>query len=163
MEHDIIEFLQQSNYIEGVSDSQSLDDAIIAWKFLSKQKEMNIKIILETHRLLMINKHIQDDEKGYFRKCEVRVGHHYGLNHILIQEAMEPWAMNAWLYPDHWKQHHIKFEKIHPFVDGNGRTGRMLMNWERLKANLRILVIREEERFDYYQWFRSGLSRDLIL
>lgn len=52
------------------------------------------------------------------------------------------------------KNHHVEYEIIHPFVDGNGRTGRMFMNWERLKGGLPILVIHEgEEQQEYYKWF----------
>ena len=50
---------------------------------------------------------------------------------------------------------HVKYEKIHPFVDGNGRTGRIFMNWWRIKNNLPILVIHEgKEQMDYYKWFK---------
>ena len=50
-------------------------------------------------------------------------------------------------------ENHVKFESIHPFVDGNGRTGRLLMNWIRIKIGLPILVIKESEKFEYYKWF----------
>lgn len=51
-------------------------------------------------------------------------------------------------------QDHIAFENIHPFIDGNGRMGRILLNWQRVKADLPILIIRESERQEYYSWFR---------
>ena len=51
---------------------------------------------------------------------------------------------------------HVKYEKIHPFADGNGRTGRMFMNWTRLKRNNEpLLIIHEgEEQREYYGWFK---------
>ena len=45
---------------------------------------------------------------------------------------------------------HANFEKIHPFPDGNGRTGRLLMNFELMKDGFPITIIKKEDREDYY-------------
>lgn len=47
-------------------------------------------------------------------------------------------------------QHHIEFEKIHPFIDGNGRTGRLLLTYEMLSMGLLPVDIRYKERAHYY-------------
>lgn len=58
--------------------------------------------------------------------------------------------------------YHIEFESIHPFEDGNGRTGRLLINFELLKNNLSPIVIPKEERTKYFELLKNkdidGLS-----
>lgn len=46
---------------------------------------------------------------------------------------------------------HAKFEAIHPFVEGNGRTGRLIMNTELLKHGYPIAIIRGDEKDIYYE------------
>ena len=45
---------------------------------------------------------------------------------------------------------HVKFENIHPFADGNGRTGRLAMNYFLILHNHPPVIIHEENRLDYY-------------
>lgn len=55
--------------------------------------------------------------------------------------------------------YHIEFESIHPFEDGNGRTGRLLINYELLKNDIPPIVIPKEERARYFEFLGN---RDIL-
>lgn len=61
---------------------------------------------------------------------------------------------------------HIEFVKIHPFIDGNGRTARLLLNFELMKNGYPPIVIEKENRAEYYATLdlahTSGDSRPFI-
>lgn len=165
MENDVIDFLQESNYIENVRDSQSLDQAVEAWKFISKQTELNIDNILDTQEILMRFQDIPPEDKGNFRTVAVFIAGREGKPWYAVDALIRAWldkvndlvkGVNVSFIrrEELIEEHHIEFEKIHPFYDGNGRMGRILLNWERVRVGLPILVIREEDKEDYYMWFR---------
>ncbi len=140
----------QSNWIEGVYDRQSLHDAVDAWLYLVRQQELTGNIVRSVHNVLMLN-HLPPIERGAFRTVDVFIGGNKALNPILIPSAMREWLRGQ--NCTDWQQWHVEYEKVHPFIDGNGRTGRMFMNWHRLKLGLPILVIAENARREYYSWF----------
>ena len=55
---------------------------------------------------------------------------------------------------------HSRFEQIHPFSDGNGRVGRLLMNTMFLKANLAPAIIRQEQKQLYYTYLYKAQTKD---
>lgn len=57
-------------------------------------------------------------------------------------------------------KHHIEFENIHPFVDGNGRTGRLLLIYEMILLGLLPVDIRYEERNRYYAAIRAYRDKE---
>ncbi len=149
------EFLQESNAIEAVYDSASFKTARKAWKYIIGQEKITDEIVKKTHEILMKD-HLSAKDVGHYRKHPVFIGGREGLRSHFIPQAMELWCMDAWLFPYSWKAHHVRFEKIHPFIDGNGRMGRILLNWQRASVDLPLLVIKESGKFDYYKWFEKG-------
>ncbi len=156
METDTSTFLRESNAIEGVYDELSLRRAARAWNYLIKQDMLTIDVVLETHKILMRGK-LDVGNLGHFRQCEVSVGGRFGLPFQSVPSEMLMWTFetareNPKVDP---VALHVEYEKIHPFVDGNGRTGRMFLNWTRLKRTKEpLLIIYERNRFDYYKWFK---------
>ncbi len=161
---EITDFLDESNKIEGVYDSESLRQAETAWEFLEKQKDLTPDIILKTHKILMLHHKLLPNEKGYFRRVPVYVGGREGAKYKDIPMKINSWITSvsdtikasilSAISEERIQEDHVYYEEIHPFVDGNGRTGRMFMNWERMQVGLSIKIIYEKERSEYYKWFK---------
>lgn len=153
----LFEFLIESNSIEGVYDGDSFLQALYAWDWLIAKDELTIHNILRAHKILMAHQPLRPSERGYFRRCQVYIGFRESPDWHHVPMLMEQWCDNAMKTvlagDDYFENDHVAFEKIHPFVDGNGRIGRILMNWQRVKCGLPILVIKHKERGLYYEWF----------
>lgn len=170
-EKEVNEFLHASNAIEGVFDQQSFEDAKWAWGFLLSQgsKGMNPFLVMQVHEILLRNPGAWSDPfllpkyLGVIRDCSVYIGGHAAMNSEKIPAALEQWCaeMNGDGDEEKSKRLHVEYEKIHPFVDGNGRTGRMFMNWFRLRNNMPLLIIHADyadplgEQREYYSWFKQ--------
>lgn len=149
------DFIHQSNLIEGFDSKEMDDSSRLAWDFLIKQPELSHGIICKVQKTITTPQNdLRPHERGYYRsmaKVNVSIGGKYAPMWHMIDGLMTNWLLD---YKDlGWKQAHIRFENIHPFADGNGRTGRMLMNWQRLQVDLPLLVIWDKDKQDYYKWF----------
>src|SRR5258708_3219709 len=164
------QFIEESNYVENEWSEKALKDAIKAWKFLKSQDTLTIENILKTHAILMDTRTtINNAFKGKFRSFDVMISGHPERELTMWQDVPERikewiWGVNEFVRsnpkPDKdtasvIKRDHILFETIHPIADGNGRLGRLLMNWERIACGLPIQVIRYIERGKYYAWFSN--------
>ena len=129
----------------------------ILFEYLKEKKDLDdrfIKTLNET-----INQDIKNTE-GY-RKIQVFVN---GSSHIPPAPEKIPNLMNYYIYNynhateeifEKIAKYHIEFEKIHPFEDGNGRTGRLLINYELIKNNISPIVIPKEERTKYFEFLQN--------
>ena len=113
--------------------------------------------IKSLHQLIL--KGIDDDNAGRYRKVNVRLAgaRHLSPDQLLVPELMERFI--AWYRKDAMALHpveraarmHSDFVKIHPFVDGNGRTSRLLINLELMKAGYPAAVLPVESCLAYYE------------
>lgn len=154
-EHDLLmEFLRESNNIEDERSHEALIDAKYAWDYLIKFDMLTPDNLLSTHYQLMAR--LNPAIAGKLRTVNVRVGHRVCPSFDSVPRLLTQWFMNHHNAADEdkIKKAHIAFEKVHPFQDGNGRVGRIIMNWQRVKAELPLLIIHEgEEQNEYYSWF----------
>lgn len=153
-----MEWIRHSNLIENVDDHKEDARSEKAYRWLMKQ-ELNLNTIRTVHDMVMLKK-LEQRERGRWRQCGVIVG-----GRLCPSYSSVPGLMDAWMTcysksgtEEMIRQAHIEFEKIHPFVDGNGRTGRMILNWQREKAGFKPLLIRYDARGEYYQWFKEKPS-----
>lgn len=147
--------MRESNRIDNIDRQWCLEQAIQAWKYLEHQEKLTAQNIKETHRRLMPHM-VQDSELGVFRDRDIWT---HGIKAPLIghiDRYINEWAALANTDKSENEIHfaHVTFEHIHPFSDGNGRLGRMLMNKLRLRAGHDIYVIKKEDAKRYYTQFR---------
>ena len=117
--------------------------------------EATIKTI---HSLVLMN---DRENRGKYRNVPVRIlgALHTPPQPYMVQPAIEQLIRQ---YAE-WKQEkhiieavallHLEFESIHPFIDGNGRTGRLLLNFELIKSGMLPVDIKFTDRRKYYDCF----------
>ena len=126
--------------------------------------KLTIKLILGLHKTLLT--HIDDPIAGRFRSGKewVRVGNHLGANPqfvpTLMQELVDGYNQNKTAYfLDAIAHFHAEVETIHPFVDGNGRMGRVLINLQLMNAGLPPIIIQNKSKNTaYYPLFTKYQS-----
>mgnify|MGYP004600122285 FL=1 len=139
---------------EAINHKKALE---LVFKNLQNNDEFNEGFIRKLNET--INRDIKDTE-GY-RTVQVFIR---GSEHIPPAPEKVPNLMTYFIYNyNHDEQnifyklakYHIEFEKIHPFEDGNGRTGRLLLNYELIKNNLPPVVISKDDRVKYFEILKN--------
>lgn len=120
------------------------------------QVPLTESVIKQIHYLVLADK---KDDRGVYRRIPVRImgAKHEPVQPYLIQLQMEQLLETYKNSTEHiiprLARFHIEFEGIHPFIDGNGRTGRLLVNLELMKAGYPPIDIKFTDRIAYYNAF----------
>jgi Fic family protein len=126
-----------------------------------KSNNLSVRLILSLHKILLSG--IDDKIAGRFRSGKewVRVGNHLGANpkfvHTLLQNLVDEYNRNkSRHFLDNIARFHAEFETIHPFVDGNGRIGRVLINLQMMNLGLPPIIIQNKSKHtEYYPLFSN--------
>jgi Fic family protein len=126
----------------------------------AKEQELNLEVILSLHKMLISN--IRDDVAGRFRKDNeyVRVANHIAPNPKEVVKRLEKMLIeyNAASHESIVKRVaklHLTFEYVHPFVDGNGRIGRVINNYLLIREGFVPINIKFIDKKMYYDAFKE--------
>lgn len=179
----MVEFTYNSNAIEGntltlketamVLDGMTIDqkplkdhleavghrDAFLYIQDIAKQElPLSEFVIKNIHSLVLMN---QPEDKGIYRKIPARIMGAYTepVQPYLIEPKMtELLAANeerkiTMSVIERIARFHLEFEGIHPFIDGNGRTGRLIMNLDLIRNGYPAINVKFADRKKYYDAF----------
>ena len=141
-------------HLEAVGHSHAIDymEALV-----QKDEALTERTLKEIHNLILRN--IDGANAGTYRRMNVLIS---GAGHIpppaeRVLEKMEAFfrwygAARGVLHPVEFAARvHADFVNIHPFKDGNGRTARLIMNFELMRAGFPTVIVPVDARPDYYR------------
>lgn len=127
-------------------------------KLVSDKVALSEKLIKDIHSLVLIDR---PEDKGVYRRIPVRI---MGAEHDPPQPYLIPVQMEQLIQgKKKTKKHalenaalfHLDFEGIHPFIDGNGRTGRLILNLMLMQEGYPPIDVKFVDRKRYYACFDS--------
>ena len=153
------------DHLEVIGQANAYD---LLFDIAQNEKDITEQTILKLHHMLYNN--IDEAKSGKYRDCNVLItGSEYELpKHDKLPELMQefcaeipvkkenlhPVEFSAWL--------HERLVSIHPFIDGNGRTARLIMNLALLQAGYNIITIPPVVRNDYIFGLQEAQLKDNI-
>lgn len=181
--HDQTRYIFETNTIGITNESVNVDDIVettnhfkcIDYIIDNAKYELSGKYIKELHCILKNS--TSDSRKDWFKvgdykKLPNEVG---GMETVLpenvhteIKKLLDIYNSKEQITLDDIIDFHVQFERIHPFQDGNGRVGRLIMFKECLKHNIIPFIIDEQHKMFYYRGLKEwntekGFLRDTIL
>jgi Fic family protein len=139
-------------HFEAINHQESIG---FLYDWIQKKEELTESVLLQLHKIIL--KNINDSEAGHYRRSNVMI---LGSRHIPPQAVKVP-ALMAQFFEWYYANEHIlpvaelaawahyKLVYIHPFIDGNGRTARLLMNLILMQRGYPPAVILRLDRKKY--------------
>lgn len=140
-------------HLEIVSHKEAFDFVL---EMVKAKEPMSESLIKQIHFLVLADKR---KDRGVYRQIPVKIlgAKHEPVQPYLIKPKMEQLMESYHDSTEHviskLARFHIEFESIHPFIDGNGRCGRLLVNLELMKAGYPPIDIKFSDRLAYYDAF----------
>ena len=181
--HDQTRYIFETNTIGITDESVNVDDIVETANHFrcidsvidNAKYELSEKYIKELH--LILKSGTGDSRKDWFKvgdykKLPNEVG---GMETVLpenvhteIRKLLDMYNSKKQITLDDIIDFHVQFERIHPFQDGNGRVGRLIMFKECLKHNITPFIIDEQHKMFYYRGLKEwnnekGFLRDTVL
>lgn len=147
-------------HLEAINHKEAFDYVL---SLVRDNVELTENIIKQIHSLVLADKR---EDRGIYRHVPVRI---LGAAHIPVQPyEIEPKIAELlnWYHGSSdniiskLAKFHIEFEAIHPFIDGNGRAGRLLINLELMKTGYPPIDIKFADRIAYYEAFDQYHIKD---
>lgn len=141
------------DHLEAVGHKEAFD---FVCELVRDKVPLSESVIKQIHFLVLADKR---EDRGVYRRVPVRImgAAHMPVQPYMIEPKMGELLINYSESAEHiitkLARFHIEFEGIHPFIDGNGRTGRLLVNLELMKAGLPPIDIKFTDRLAYYSAF----------
>ena len=129
-------------------------------KVQTNKDNLDDEYILLLHRMLIGN--IDESIAGRYRKQHeyVRVGSHIApapehIERLLDSALLEYSSDQNSYFIEKIAKFHLEFEHVHPFNDGNGRIGRVLINYQLINLGFPPIIVRDKEKMTYYKSFQE--------
>ena len=151
-----------SEHLEAINHQHAIE---YLYELANGSEPVSERSIKNIHELIL--KDIDDENAGRYRKSNVKIAGASIVppDFVLVPEMMERMMMR---YED-WKMLypivgaavlHGELVKIHPFIDGNGRTARLVMNLVLMKYGYQPVILRKKDRLEYYEALDRATGED---
>ena len=150
-------------HLEVINHKEAMD---YVYDIVSRDLDISERVIKDLHHIIL--KSINNKDAGEYRQSNVLISgsKHRPVEHFLVKEKMVD--LVEWYNSNKDKMHpvqlaaefHFRYVYIHPFIDGNGRTARLLMNLILMINGYPITVIRTEDRDGYMKALEKASTHE---
>lgn len=149
-------------HVEAINHNEAIDyvEAVV-----NQQEPLSEQVIRSIHQLVL--KNVDDDNAGRYRRENVVIAgaEHTPPDHLHVPQQMQElirWHRSFSGHPiERAARLHTDFVKIHPFVDDNGRSARLLMNLDLMDSGYLPVIIKAADRLRYYETLDKAHTENL--